>query len=208
MLPTPILRWFPLAALVFVACTDGGPVGLVDEGAFEGEQALTSVQPDLAPDPGTVGTGRYVPVLERILRRATGVIRERQGDEAAQRVVAEAQSLREAVRIARQAGDEVGVQGAVRKLETLEARVGLRVFGVGLIRHVHQEATGELQTLRVCLREAASAGQDVSRLADGAQHAKRLLDAARTAAGKNQSAAALIHAAHALDLVTRIGAAL
>jgi len=208
MLSAPICRWVPLAALALVACSDGGPTALADEGAFEGDEPLTEVQPDLTPEAGTAGTERYVPVLERIFRRAAGVIRERQGEEAAQRVVAEAQRLREAVRAAREARDEGALQLAVKKLEGFEARVGLRVFGVGLVRHVHGDAAGELQRLRVRLKEAADAGQDVSRLVAGAREAKRLLDAARSAAGKNQPVAALIHAAHALDLVTRVEAAL
>lgn len=205
---TPILRLVPLAALAFLACSDGGPTALADEGAFEGEEPLTAVQPDLAPEPGTAGTERYVPVLERIFRRAAGVIRERQGEEAAQRVVAEAQRLREAVRTARVAGDEGALQLAVKKMEGFEARIGLRVFGVGLVRHVHGDAAGKLQRLRVRLKEAADAGQDVSRLVAGAREVRRLLDAARSAAGRDQPVAALIYAAHALDLVTRFEAAL
>jgi len=197
-----------LAALALVACSDGSPVDLPREGAFEGEEPLTATLPDLAPEPGTAGTERYVPVLERILHRAVGFIELRQGADAAARVSGEAQRLREAVREARETGDEAGVQAALRALEGFQARVGLRVFGVGLVRHVHGDATTRLQALRVQLREAADAGRDVSRLVAGAREVNRLLEAARSAAGKGQPLAALVLAAHALDLVTRIGAAL
>ena len=208
MIPAPFLRLVPLGAMLLLACSDGGPTAPADGDAFEGEAPLAAVLPDLAPEPGTAGTDRYVPTLERILRRGIGVIQERQGEEAAQRVMGEARSLREAIQVAREAGDAAAVQEAVRKLDAFSARVGLRVFGVRLVRHVHGDAAAKLQALRPRLKEAAEAGEDVSRFVVGAQQAKRMLDAAKSAAQKGQPLGALIHAAHALDLVTRIGAAL
>jgi len=194
--------------MLLLACSDGGPTTLADEDAFEGEAPLVSVLPDLAPEPGTAGTDRYVPTLERILRRGIGVIRERRGEDAAEQVAAEARELRAAIQVAREAGDVAAAQEAVKKLEGFSARIGLRVFGVGLVRHVHGDAAAKLQALRPRLKEAADAGRDVSRFVAGAQQAKRMLDAAKAAAQKGQPLGALIHAAHALDLVTRIHAAL
>ncbi len=203
-----ILRGVPLAALLLVACSDGGPLAAGEEADLAVDGPLTAVLPDLAPEPGTVGTDRYVPTLERILHRAVGVVRERRGEEAAQRVVAEAQSLRGEIRAAREAGNQAAVQEGVKKLEGFSARVGLRVFGAGVVRHVHRDAAGKLDALVARLREAHAAGTDVSRPTSGAQQARRMLAAARTAAEKGQPAAALTRASHALDLVVRIGAAL
>jgi len=136
------------------------------------------------------------------------VVREKRGDEAAAQVVAEARALARAVREARGAGDTAAVKDGVQRLEAFEARVGLRVFGVSLLRHAHQDAVGRLETLGARLQEASDAGRDVGRIADGAKLVRRYLAAAREAAGNERPVVALIHAAHALDLVIRLGAAL
>jgi hypothetical protein len=206
MLARSSLRWAPLVALLLAACADGGPLA-GDEGLDPAEDGpLTAVLPDLAPEPGTAGTERYVPTLERILNRAVPVIREKQGEEAAQRVVAEARRLHADLRAAREGGDEAAVKEALRKLEGFCARVGLRVFGPQLIRRVHGDAAGKLEALRVRLKAAGEAGQDVSRQVAGAQQARRLLAASREAAERGEHVPALVHAAHALDLVIRIHA--
>ncbi len=206
MLSRSSLRWLPVAAILLAACSDGGPVAANDDLDLAGDAPLTGVLPDLAPEPGTAGTERYVPTLERILNRAVPVIKERQGEEAAQRVVAEARRLHAQVRAAREAGEEAAIQEAVRKLEGFSARVGLRVFGPQLVRRVHGDAAGKFEALRVRLKAAGEAGQDVSRQVAGAQQARRLLAASREAAERGEPVPALVHAAHALDLVIRIHA--
>ena len=84
--------WLPVAALLLAACADG-PVAPAEDADPNEDAPLSAVLPDLTPEPGTAGTDRYVPVLERVLKRAVWVIQEKQGDEAAGRVVAEARSL-------------------------------------------------------------------------------------------------------------------
>jgi len=202
------LFWLPAFALLVAACGEGGPVDPPEDADLQEDAALSAVLPDLAPEPGTAGTDRYVPTLERVLTRALRVVREKQGDEAAARVLAEARSLARAVREAREAGDTAAVKDGVQRLEAFEARVGLRVFGVSLLRWVHQDAAGRLEALGARLKEASDAGRDVSRIADGAKLVRRYLAAAREAAGNERPVVALIHAAHALDLVIRLGAAL
>jgi len=199
--------WLPLLAILLSACSDGSPTAPADDLGLPGDQAMATVLPDLTPEPGSEGTDRYVPTLERILIRAVRVIREKAGDGAAGKVVAEARSLHQAVRTAREAQNQQALEEALRKLEGFEARVGLRVFGAGVVRHVHADAAKRLDALAARIKAAADAGKDVTRAQQAAQTVRRHLAAARDAAGKQQMVAALVHAAHALDLVTRVAAA-
>ncbi len=203
-----VVAWLPAVVLLLAACADGGPSAPADDADLSGDGPLSTVLPDLAPEAGTAGTDRYVPTLERVLRRSVRVIRGERGDEAAGRVVAEARSLVQGVRDARGAGDAEAVTAAVRRLEVFEARVGLRVFGTRLLRHVHDEAVRRLGAVRVSLEQAAAAGRDVSRPESGAKLVRRRLAAAREAANNERPVVALAHAAHALDLVIRVDAAL
>jgi len=205
---TKSLFWVPAVALTLSACSDAGPAAPGADFDLEAGASLAAALPDLAPELGTAGTERYVPVLERIFVRSLRVVREKAGDEAAGGLATQARALRQAVRAAREAGDGEAVEEAVRKLEGFEARVGLRVFGFGLARHVHGEAAARLQALRGDLEAAKGAGRDVTRLVTGARLAARELAAAREAGGNDRPVVALVHAAHALDLVTRIAAAL
>ncbi|NJD20115.1 MAG: hypothetical protein FIA95_12640, partial [Gemmatimonadetes bacterium] len=142
------ISWLPLLALISSACSDAGPAAPAADFDLEGTEPLAAVLPDLAPEPETAGTERYVPTLERIFTRSARVVREKAGGEVAGKLVAGARTLRAAVRAAREAIDSAVVAEAVRKLEGFEARVGLRVFGAGLVRHVHGDAAGKLQALR------------------------------------------------------------
>lgn len=198
----------PLFALLVSACSDGGPAAPATDFDLDGGAPLAVTLPDLGPEQGTAGTERYVPTLERIFVRSVGAVRERAGDEAAAKLVAEARTLHAAVRAAREAKDSTALAEAVRKLEGFEARVGLRVFGVGVVRHVHADAAQKLKAVGEKLAAAKAAGRDVARLEAGAGLAARELAAARQAAGNDRPVVALVHAAHALDLVIRIGALL
>lgn len=200
--------WIPLLALAVSACADGGPAAPAEGFDLDGNEPLAAALPDLTPEAGSAGTDRYVPTLPRIFRRALRVVRERAGAEAAERLATEARAHREAVRVAREAGDTAAYHEAVRKLEGLQARVGVRVFGTDVVRHVHAEAGRRLRAVADQLQAAKDAGRDVSRLEAGAQRARRSLAAARDAAGQGRMGVALVHAAHALDLVIRIAAAL
>lgn len=207
------VRWLPALAVAFLAttlssCGDGGPTDPVDALDIPEDQPLAAVMPDLAAEPGTAGTERYVPTLQRILRHAVGVIKEKRGEEAAAKVVAEAQRLQAEARAAKEAGDEAAFKEAVRKMEGFAARVGLRVFGPRLARHVAGDAAGKLQDLMPRLRAAAEAGQDVSRLVKGAQAAQKSLAAAREAWAADKPVVGLVLAARALDLATKVGALL
>ena len=202
------LSWLPLFALILSACAENGPVAPAEESGLDGVEPVAAALPDLAPEPGTAGTERYVPALERVFVRSVRVVREKAGDDAAGKLVAEARALHQAVGAAREAQDETALAGALRKLEGFEARVGLRVFGPSLVRHVHGDAATRLEALLARIKAAADAGQDVSRPEAGARQVRRYLVAAREAAGKDQMVPALVHAAHALDLVTRIAALL
>lgn len=195
-----------LAIALLAACSEAAPT---DPLAPTGdEDPLTVVMPDLVPEAGTAGTDRYVPVLQRILHRSVAQIREKLGDEAAGKVVAQAQTLREQLVAAREGGDAAAVREAQAQLDHFAARVGLRVFGPRLLRHVAQDASGKLTTLQTRLDEAVAAGRDVSRIAQGAQAAGRELVASRDAAEAGRLVQALVLAARALDLVTRLHAAL
>lgn len=200
------ISWLPFA-LLLSACSDAGPAAPADGLDLDAGQPLATVPPDLAPEPGTVGTDRYIPALERVFFRSVRVVREKAGEEAAGKLVAEARTLHQAVRAAREARDQEALQEALRKLEGFEARVGLRVFGPTLVRHVHADAAKRLEALSARIKAVADAGQDVSRAEEGARTVRRLLAAAREAAGNDRLVPALVHAAHALDMVTRIGAA-
>lgn len=200
--------WLPILALTLSACGDAGPVAPADDFDIEGIGTLEAVLPELAPEAGTAGTERYVPTLGRIFLRALPVVREKAGPEAADRLVAQARSLQAAVKDARNAQDQAALEEAVRKLEGFQAGVGVRVFGVKLVRHVHGDAAAKLQKLAEQVKAAEDAGQDVTRQKAGAQVARRHLAAARDAAGKERPVVALLHAAHALDLVVRIAASL
>jgi len=203
-----LLAWLPAFVLLFAACGDGGPVAPAEEAGLSGDEPLSAILPDLAPEPGTAGTDRYVPTLERILRRAVRVVRVRRGDEAAGEIVSAARSLADSVLAARQAGDTAAVRDAVHGLQTFKARVGIRVFGISLVRYVHGDAAGRLVILRARLNEASDAGRDVGRIANGAKLVQRYLAAAREAAENGRPVVALVQAAHALDLVIRLNAAL
>jgi hypothetical protein len=200
------LSWLPATALLLSACA--GPDALVPEADFdlEGGEILAAVLPDLAPEPGTAGTERYIPALDRILTRSLRAVRERAGEEAAGKLAAEARRLHQAVHAARQAGDEAAAAKALGEFEGFEARVGLRVFGPGLVRHVHADAAGRLEALLVRIEVAADAGRDMTRPEAGARLVRRDLATAREAAANGRPVAALVHAAHALDLVIRIAA--
>ncbi len=201
------LRWLPVLAVALTACSESGPVSPVEDLDPSGDAPLAAALPDLAPEPGTAGTERYVPVLERILLRSIRVLRDKAGEEAAGKAVAEARALRAAVQAAHEAQDTAAFKAAVQKLEGFSARIGLRVFGVGLVRQVHQDAAGKLEALSARLKAASEAGQDVGRYAAGARLVRQQLAVARDAAGKGRPVVALVQSAHALDLVTRIGAA-
>lgn len=206
-------RWLPLFAVALAAalassCGDGGPTDPADALDLGEDQPLATVMPDLEPQAGTAGTERYVPTLQRVLHRAVGVIKEKRGDKAAETVVAEAQRLREEIRAAKEAGDKAAFLEASRKLDGFAARVGLRVFGPPLARHVAKDATQRLEELMPRLRAANEAGQDVGRLAKGAQSARKSLAAAKAAWDDQKPAAALVQAAQALDLITKISAVL
>ena len=202
------LSWLPVLALALSACSDAGPAAPEADFDLDAGAPLAAMLPELAPEPGTAGTDRYVPVLERIFTRSVRVVREKAGDEVAKKLVAEARTLHGAVRTAREAGDDVALAEAVRKLEGFEARIGLRVFGVDLVRHVHGDAAAKLRTVGEQIKAAEAAGRDVARLKAGARLAAQELAAAREAMGNERPVVALVHAAHALDLVTRIGALL
>jgi hypothetical protein len=198
--------WLPLAALILSSCAEHGVLAPEPDFDLEGGEPLAAVLPDLAPEPGTAGTERYVPVLERIFLRSLRVVREGAGEEAAGKLASEARALHQAVRTARDAGDETAVAEAVQKLEGFEARVGLRAFGPGLVRYVHADAAERLEALLVRVRAATDAGRDMTRAQTGARLVHRDLVAAREAAGNGRPVVALVHAAHALDLVIRITA--
>jgi hypothetical protein len=200
--------WLPVVALVLSSCAESGALAPEDGFDLAAGDPLAVVLPDLAPEPGTVGTERYVPALERIFVRSVRVVRDRAGVDAAGKLVAEARELHRAVGAAREAADETALAEALRNLEGFEARVGLRVFGPGLVRHVHGDAGTRLEALLVRIEAAAAAGRDVTRLEAGARQVRRGLAAAREAAGNDRLAVALVQAAHALDLVTRINALL
>ena len=200
--------WLPLLALALAACSDGGPVAPDADLDLPGVEPLEAAVPDLAPDAGTAGTERYVPTLGRVFLRAVPVVRERAGKDAADRLVTQARTLHQAVKEARDAEDQAALGEAMRKLEGFQAGVGVRVFGVKLVRHVHGDAAAKLQKLGEQVKAAEEAGQDVTRQKAGAQLARRHLAAARDAAGKERPVVALIHAAHALDLVVRVAASL
>ena len=201
------IRWLPVLAVALTACSDNGPAAPAEESDLSGDAPLAAALPDLAPEPGTAGTERYVPVLERILLRSIRVVRDKSGEAAAGRVTAEARALRAAVQAAHEAQDTAALQAAVQKLEGFSAQIGLRVFGVGLVRQVHQDAAGKLEALSARLKAASDAGRDVGRYAAGARSVRQQLAAARDAAGNGRSVGALVQAAHALDLVTRLRAA-
>jgi len=187
------------------ACSDPTTT---EPAAVEEETPLTDVMPDLAPEAGTEGTDRYVPVLQRIARRAINQIREKRGDEAAGKVIAAVRELQSEISAAREADDAGALEAARRKLEAYSARLGLRVFGPRLARHVAASASKKLAAVVEELRAAQEAGQDVTRLAQGARRAHQHLSAAREAWRSERHVAALVHAAHALDLATAIDAAL
>lgn len=200
--------WIPVLALTLAACGDGGPTAPADDFDLPGTEPLMAVLPDLAPEAGTAGTERYVPTLGRIFLRALPVVREKAGDETADRLVAQARSLQGAVKDAREAGDQAAFDEALRKLEAFQAGVGIRVFGVQVVRHVHGQASTRLQALVEVVKAAEASGQDVARQKAGIQLARRQLAAARDALGKERPVVALVHAAHALDLAVRISASL
>lgn len=195
-----------LAAVTLgTACSESpvtGPEAARDDGP------LTGVMPDLTADAGTAGTDRYVPVLERVLQRAVRTVREARGDDAADRIVNEYRRLRQELRAARESGDAALVREKTRQLEGFAGRIGLRVFGPSLIRHTYRHASSQLDSLIEKIKAASEAGQDVTRIANGARLANRHLRAARTAAGNDNPLGALINAAHAVDLLARLHAAI
>lgn len=205
----PLLAWLPLVALTLSACAGDGPMAPADDDVDPTSiEAMDAAVPDLAPEPGTAGTDRYVPTLGRVFRRALPVVRERAGAEAADGLVGHARTLQDGVRAAREAGDTAAVREAVRKLEGFQAGVGVRVFGVKLVRHLHGDAASRLLALADRLEAAEDGGLDVSRQKAGVQVARRHLAAARDAAAREKPVAALVHVSHALDLVVRIAASL
>jgi len=214
MIRRPLLRRLPhltiaLIAALAASCGEAGPIGPADAvNALDLDQGqpLAAVMPDLAPETGTAGTERYVPTLQRVLRRAVGIIKEKVGKEAAANVVAEAQRLRAEVRTAKEAGDKAAFKQAAAAEERFAARVGLRVFGPSLARHVAKDAAQQLQDLMPRLRSAAEAGQDVGRLVKAAQGARKSLAAAREAWENDKPVAGLVLAARALDVATKVGA--
>lgn len=207
MIPSRPLRWLPILAITLAACADAGPVATQGDLDLDVGEPLAAVLPDLAPEPGTVGTDRYVPTLERVLRRSVRVIGEKRGEEAARKVIAQARDLHDQVREAREAQEPAALGEAVRRLETYSSRVGLRVFGAGLVRHVAGDAGRTLERVSEALRTMQASGQDVQRLADAARTARRHLAAAQEASDAGRPVGALVHAAHALDLAARIAAA-
>ena len=193
------------AIVVSGACSDTtttGPAPSVDE------TSLDLVPLDLVAAAGTAGTERYVPLLERVLRRAVAVVRESRGDDAATRIVTEYRRLRQEVAAARETGDQELIREKVNQLESFSGRVALRIFDTPVARRVLRYATAELESLRSGLRSAGAAGQDVSRLTDEARRASRYIGAAQTAAADGRPLTVLLHAAHAADLLARLQAAL
>lgn len=203
------LRLFALIlAAAVAACSEAGPLDPVDALDLPEDQPIATVLPDLAPEAGTAGTERYVPTLERVLRRSVAVVKEKRGEEAALKVVDQAKALHAELRAAREAGDADAAKAALRKLEGFSAQVGLRVFGPRLARHVAGDAAQALQALAAKVREAHGAGVDVSRPAAALRAANQHLKAAREAWEAERYVPALVHAASALDLAHKVGAAL
>lgn len=204
-----VSRLFALVlAVALAACSEAGPLDPADALDLPEGQPLASVLPDLAPDAKTAGTDKYVPTLERVLRHAVRVVKEKRGDEAAQKVVDQAKALHAEVRAAKEAGDAAAAKAAFRKLEAFSAQVGLRVFGPRLARHVAGDAARKLQAVNEALRAAHEAGQDVGRYVQASRLAGRHLEAAREAWEAERYVVALVHAASALDLAHKVGAAL
>lgn len=160
---------------------------------------------DLVPPPGTAGTERYVPLLERVLRRAIEVVRESRGDDGANRIVGEYRRLRGELEMARETGDEERIRNKVAQLDSFYGSVALRIFTESVGKRCLRYAAAELESLRVRLSSASAAGQDVERLVNGARRASRYIEAGRSAA---DPLSVLLHAAHAADLLARINAAL
>lgn len=201
-------RWFPLLVVALSACSDTGPVAPDPAFDLSDGEPLAAVLPDLAPEPGTAGTDRYVPTLERVFRRSVRVIREKKRDDAAQAVTARARELHGQVGVAREAGDQAALAAAVRELKAYSAGVGLRVFGPGLARHVAGAAGARIRDVSAALRALHEAGEDVDRLVAATSTARRHLTAAHEAWEAERRVAALVHAAAALDIAVRVAAAL
>lgn len=202
------ITWLPVLALVLAACGEGAPTDPVDSAAVDEGQPLAATLPDLAPEAGTAGTDRYVPTLERVLRHAVRVVKEKRGEEAAGKIVDGAQAIRAELRAAREAGDREAFAAARRKLEAYSARVGLRVFGERLPRRVAADAGDRLKAVTEALRAAHDAGEDVSRYVAAVRNAQRHMAAAREAWEGGRPVPALVHAATALDMAHRLQAAL
>ena len=211
MRPHRSVPGLPLLAIALLAtalssCADGSPLDPTDALAFPDDQPLATVLPDLAPEPGSAATDRYVPTLHRVLRRAVHVIREKRGVDAAAAVTAEVQRLQAEVRAAKEAGDKGALKEAVGKLDGFAARVGVKVFGPRLAGHVAADAAAQLRDLMPRLKAAAEAGQDVGRLVEGARGAQKALTAAKEARDNEKWVPALVLAARALDTVAKISA--
>jgi hypothetical protein len=198
------MRWAWLLALPLAwACSD--PVS--SDPADSDEIALTEVMPDLSPEPGTVGTERYVPALERMFRRAVAVVREERGDDKAQELVDGFRRRLASLQDARLSGDAELVRRAKQELDSFAAGIVLRVFGRPVLRHAIGHATTALDDLAADLRTASAAGTDISALTRPTRQTFALLDEARQAAGADEYIRALVLAATVLDRVARISAA-
>ena len=170
--------------------------------------SLSETSLDLLPPAGAAETEGYIPLLERILRRAVVVVQESGEDDAATRIVTEYRRLHLEVAAAQETGDQESIRERVSQLESFSGRIALRIFGTSVARRVLRYATEELESLSARLRTANAGGQDVSRLADGARRASRYIGAAEAAAAEGRPLAVLLHAAHAADLLARIQSAL
>lgn len=203
-------RLFPLSpvvltALLIAACSD---TAVTAPQSRDEDPTPATVLPDLTVGADAAGTSRYVPLLERILVSAIKTVKNEHGDAAAGRIAAQYRRLRQALRAARAAGDAALIRETTGQLETFAARIGLRVFGPRLARRVLRYGTSQFEALVVDLRAAATAGQDITRISNGARLANRYLNAAHTAAEKDNPLGVVIHASHAVDLIARLHAAL
>lgn len=197
----PVTSRLLLLGLLAGACAGPSATGPADEQSSQ-------TMPELAVEPGTAGTDRYVPILHRVFGQAVHRVARAQGEEQAKRLTAEARRRQQEVREALDAGDRELAQTRAAELDRFLASVSIRLFGPRVAGHVLAHARRAFHGFATRLEEAKLAGRDVTRLEQGFRAAGRHLEAARAAAGNENPIGALLHAARGADLLAHLHAAL
>lgn len=201
--PPFLLRLFALSlALALGACEsatapDEGAVVLTEEAVLEAVAAAF-------PSEEGAGEDRQHRTLRRLLEHALHALTDAKRPGAAHTATEWLRELGQALRAARETGDEAAIREAADAFEMEAARIVVSVLGVEPLKRIAAVTHQGLERVRTFIEKAADASRDVEPLRRAAEGIAEGLSRARSAAETGDHARALVVAARAHDLLGRV----